>query len=1121
MMTKLRPVAVLLLSLVLAGNGALLAASGAGGPAAGGTAAPAPRADKIYYMNKTAGGPNVDGVWDSAAWQKGRAYDISNGMGKCIMYIMFNSGGSGFTKLFIGIDVIGDTNSANNGILEIAMDGDNDGKVTYENTDPNGTDAGVVYPMTIYGGPCVDRWAQIRDDGQNDAGWMNMWCGTVQLWRVSGGYESGDGMASGFSAHRFYEYSTDYNRNMGLGEDDVFGLNLRVSDSVAGAYVVPANYSGYGGPFARFALAQAPVAMIRSPVANNFYYKGDNIDFDGSASTDDEPSGLQYLWTFDDGAKADTMMASHNFTTTGPHSAALLVTDADGHNDTASVTFHIKEKNVSPSIASYYPPMDPVINETESITFEVTVSDINMAQNVGESVWVNWTLNDKRVRTGLAYPGSNYTFKTDYDGPASAGTYFVNVTVQDTYDGGSPEPTIHAWTVTVNNKNRPPLITLVEPDIDQLSVPEAGSISLHVEYMDPDGDNVTAQWYADNESLPGTKNHATVTWQPDYNSSGAHELKVTLTDRNGGLTERAWTVFVTNVDRPPAITSAAPSQSEVSVKEGSDLRFTIVRFDPDMEPLATQWYVGTTPVPNSNSSTFVFSAAFEGAQSSEGSPYTIKVVVRDPFGLSAERTWQLTVEDTNRLPVAVIDEPQDGENFGLGETVKVRGDRSWDPDSADNGSLQYLWDFGDGKTGNGPSGTHKYDKTGPYTIRLTVRDHASASSAFVSINVRAAVLAVTDLLVSPAQNIREDRTVNITVRLSNTGDADATDVRVKLTVDNIPVATLSLPELAAQDRDELMFTWTAVKGEHTLRASIEPAATIIVGEEGAQEKAVTVKARPPPAAQGYPGWLLGAAAAFIVVIALAAVGWMVLSRRRHAPRAAPRRTGDGTLSPEAALAALTQTPLPTASSESPAAAGGPAPETPGPAGPEAIAAPMPAPAAPETPADGLPAAAATQAEAPGAPVAPDAAAPPAAAGERAAQEVAAALPKTNVPAATPAAPAPEPPATPAAPTCPNCGEVIEPGWKACPACGTKLAEPEAAHGTPSGGAPAGQSPSDFSEKVAGIRKRIEVLTAMDRDVSSLQSTLDLATSFQRTGKQEKAQKYLEKAEAMLAEMDSS
>jgi uncharacterized Zn finger protein (UPF0148 family) len=106
--------------------------------------------------------------------------------------------------------------------------------------------------------------------------------------------------------------------------------------------------------------------------------------------------------------------------------------------------------------------------------------------------------------------------------------------------------------------------------------------------------------------------------------------------------------------------------------------------------------------------------------------------------------------------------------------------------------------------------------------------------------------------------------------------------------------------------------------------------------------------------------------------------------------------------------------------------------------------------------------------------------------------------------------------------CAACGEPLEPLWKACPSCGARL---EAAAASPAPAAEAAAPPAapapDFSERTAAIRKRIEVLTAMDRDVSSLQSTLDLATSFNRTGKTEKAQKYLEKAEELLARLDAN
>jgi hypothetical protein len=336
-------------------------------------------------------------------------------------------------------------------------------------------------------------------------------------------------------------------------------------------------------------------------------------------------------------------------------------------------------------------------------------------------------------------------------------------------------------------------------------------------------------------------------------------------------------------------------------------------------------------------------------------------------------------------------------------------------------------------------------------------------------------------------------------------------------MDNIPIATLSIPGLPAREKDEVMFTWAAVKGDHTLRASIEPAAGIIVPDGSASEKTVTVKARLPPAAQGSPAWILGIAGAFAAIVVVSAVGWMALSRRRKAIRPAAEKTRDGMLSPDAALAALTNAPV----SEAP---GGtqPAADQPPASGPEAdVGAPvdasdLTAPAAqgaPEAPAPG------GEAEAPSAAAAPFEAPAPLSTGAPAASAPAVAIGAAAATEAAPLAPV-APPAPAIALNCGSCGEALEPEWKVCPACGSKI--DDAAAAAPA--APAGDGSSDaaapgFAETVAGIRKRIEVLTAMDKDVSSLQSTLDLATSFHRTGKEEKANKYLDKAREMLAELD--
>lgn len=58
-------------------------------------------------------------------------------------------------------------------------------------------------------------------------------------------------------------------------------------------------------------------------------------------------------------------------------------------------------------------------------------------------------------------------------------------------------------------------------------------------------------------------------------------------------------------------------------------------------------------------------------------------------------------------------------------TVTVDGSSSSDPD----GSVStYVWDFGDGSTGSGPTAEHTYAAAGSYTLRLTVTDDDGASA---------------------------------------------------------------------------------------------------------------------------------------------------------------------------------------------------------------------------------------------------------------------------------------------------------------------------------------------------------------------------------------------------------
>jgi len=73
----------------------------------------------------------------------------------------------------------------------------------------------------------------------------------------------------------------------------------------------------------------------------------------------------------------------------------------------------------------------------------------------------------------------------------------------------------------------------------------------------------------------------------------------------------------------------------------------------------------------------------------------------------------------------------------------ARADISFTDQSTDSGGLfggggitQWRWDFGDGDSSTAPNPKHEYDKSGQYTVRLTVTDDAGKSTTITkTVNV--------------------------------------------------------------------------------------------------------------------------------------------------------------------------------------------------------------------------------------------------------------------------------------------------------------------------------------------------------------------------------------------------
>jgi len=96
--------------------------------------------------------------------------------------------------------------------------------------------------------------------------------------------------------------------------------------------------------------------------------------------------------------------------------------------------------------------------------------------------------------------------------------------------------------------------------------------------------------------------------------------------------------------------------------------------------------------------------------------YYWQIIAWDDQGESAEGPiWSFTT-GANQIPVAIIIAPASGNKK---VDIPFDGSSSYDPDGY---IVEYLWDFGDGETGNGSIVDHQFISSGMYIVTLQVED---------------------------------------------------------------------------------------------------------------------------------------------------------------------------------------------------------------------------------------------------------------------------------------------------------------------------------------------------------------------------------------------------------------
>ncbi len=227
--------------------------------------------------------------------------------------------------------------------------------------------------------------------------------------------------------------------------------------------------------------------------------------------------------------------------------------------------------------------------------------------------------------------------------------------------------------------------------------------------------------------------------------------------------------------QPPTAANQSPiaafSLSPTSPVAGAPVSFdAAASADPDGSIVSYTWSFGDGGSGSGPTTTHTYA--------SHGT-YTAQLTVTDNDGASDTTTSSVSVSSpANQPPTAA---------FSLSPTSPVAGApvsfdaaASADPDGS---IVSYIWSFGDGGSGSGPTTTHTYASPGTYTAQLTVTDNGGASDTEIrALLVQSAGLP--DLTVISISHTPQTplvgQSVAFTVTVRNSGTAAAGPFRVRL-----------------------------------------------------------------------------------------------------------------------------------------------------------------------------------------------------------------------------------------------------------------------------------------------------------------------------------------------------
>jgi len=400
----------------------------------------------------------------------------------------------------------------------------------------------------------------------------------------------------------------------------------------------------------------------------------EEIQFVGTGSSDPDGTITSYQWDFGDGSTGEGASPAHAYRAPGTYTVKLTVTD----NTQTACNRHTDQMTVIINT----PPQADAGDDITTCNTTVTFNGSRSSDPDGGALTYAWDFGDGTSGNGVR-PTHTY---------ATPGTYTVQLTVTDEM-GTECSTDTDDITVFIN---QPPVASagpdqsICLGDMAQFD----GSNS-----TDPEGTSLTYTWdFGDGSTGEGAKPAHT------YSQSGIYNVVLTVTDQSG-------TTCNIHKDRLVVTVYEAPVADA-----GEDVHGCIndmINFDGsgssdgDGSVVSYQWDFGD-------------GASAEGILAahaySQAGTYEVTLTITDNSEMACN-----TATDTRTVVINNPPQANAGEQHIVcpDETITFDGSASSDMD----GSItEYIWDFGNGDTGNGKTPTHAYSLPGTYQASLMVKD---------------------------------------------------------------------------------------------------------------------------------------------------------------------------------------------------------------------------------------------------------------------------------------------------------------------------------------------------------------------------------------------------------------